>query len=85
MSLVIGTAASDPLKVLRQLKEAGVATQVVILSRNATVEAAVAAMKTGAADYLARALLGGGVAIGAAAAQPPAGEHALGGSQRWPR
>jgi DNA-binding NtrC family response regulator len=43
----------DALEILKQLKAASLPAGVVVLSRNATVEAAVAAMKEGAADYLA--------------------------------
>jgi len=42
---------SDSLEVLRQIKAANVLAPVLIVSRNPTVEAAVAAMKEGAADY----------------------------------
>ncbi len=43
----------DTLEILRQIRAAGLPASVVVVSRNATVEAAVAAMKEGAADYLA--------------------------------
>lgn len=46
------TPESDALEILRQIKTARVPTKVVIVSREATVEAAVAAMREGAADYL---------------------------------
>jgi len=46
------TPELDTLEILRQVKMAKVPTKVVIVSRDATVESAVAAMKEGAADYL---------------------------------
>ncbi len=46
------TPELDTLDVLRQVKLSGVSTKVVVVSRNATLETAVAAMKEGAADYL---------------------------------
>jgi DNA-binding NtrC family response regulator len=44
----------DGLEVLRRLREQGVAAEVVIVTGHATVETAVAAMKQGAADYVAK-------------------------------
>lgn len=46
------TPAFDVLETLRQIKAACASARVVILSREATLEGAVAAMKAGAADYL---------------------------------
>lgn len=45
-------ADSETLDLLRQLRESDVAARIVIVSRNATVQAAVAAIKEGAADYV---------------------------------
>jgi len=42
------------LEVLRQVKAAGVASEVVIITGHSTVESAVEAMKQGAADYLSK-------------------------------
>ncbi|MFI5387448.1 MAG: sigma-54-dependent transcriptional regulator [Fimbriimonadales bacterium] len=46
------TLAVGAIHVLRQLREAGVRAHVIVLGGNPTVEAAVAAIKEGAADYL---------------------------------
>jgi DNA-binding NtrC family response regulator len=46
------TPELETLAILREIKSAKATTKVVIVSRDATVEAAVAAMKEGAADYL---------------------------------
>ena len=53
-AILVGQTAPElkPLEVLRQIKAARVGTKVVIVSRDATLAAAVAAMKGGAADYL---------------------------------
>ncbi len=52
--VLVRQTASSPaaLEILRQIREAPSPPPLVILSRNATIEAAVAAMKGGAADYL---------------------------------
>jgi len=42
------------LEILKQVKEAGVASEVVIITGHSTVESAVEAMKQGAADYLSK-------------------------------
>ena len=44
----------DGLEILRQVKAAGVASEVVIITGHSTVESAVEAMKQGAADYLSK-------------------------------
>jgi DNA-binding NtrC family response regulator len=44
----------DGLEVLKQVKAAGVASEVVIITGHSTVESAVEAMKQGAADYLSK-------------------------------
>jgi DNA-binding NtrC family response regulator len=46
------TSGLDTIQVLRQLREAAVQAPVIVLGNNPTVEAAVAAIKEGAADYL---------------------------------
>ena len=46
------TSGLDTIQVLRQLREAAVQARVIVLGNNPTVEAAVAAIKEGAADYL---------------------------------
>ena len=46
------TSGLDTIHVLRQFREAAVQTPVIVLGDNPTVEAAVAAVKEGAADYL---------------------------------
>jgi len=46
------TSGLDTIQVLRQLREAAVQARVIVLGSNPTVEAAVAAIKEGAADYL---------------------------------
>lgn len=77
-------AESNGLGVLRRLKAADSAIRVVIVSRDETVEAAVAAMRAGAADYLhepcsaedLEAALGrlGPASLPCPAANPAAGE-----------
>lgn len=44
----------DGLEILRQVKAAGVSSEVVIVTGHSTVESAVEAMKQGAADYLSK-------------------------------
>jgi len=44
----------DGLEILRQVKAAGVCSEVVIITGHSTVESAVEAMKQGAADYLSK-------------------------------
>jgi len=44
----------DGLGILKRVKEAGVSSEVVIITGHSTVESAVAAMKEGAADYLSK-------------------------------
>ena len=44
----------DGLEVLRQIKAAGVPSEVVIITGHAAVDSAVEAMKQGAADYLSK-------------------------------
>lgn len=44
----------DGMDVLRELKQAGIASEVVIITGHSTVESAVEAMKLGAADYLSK-------------------------------
>ena len=51
-----GMRGVDGLEILRQLKASGVTSEVVILTSQPAVEAAVEAMKRGAADYLAKPL-----------------------------
>jgi len=46
--------AINGLEILKQVKEAGVASEVVIITGHSTVESAVEAMKQGAADYLSK-------------------------------
>ncbi|MGO9114959.1 MAG: sigma-54-dependent transcriptional regulator [Thermoguttaceae bacterium] len=46
------TSGFDTIQVLRQLREAAVKVRVIVLGNNPTIEAAVAAIKEGAADYL---------------------------------
>ena len=46
------TSGLETSAVLRQLQEAAVQTRVIVLGNHPTVEAAVAAIKEGAADYL---------------------------------
>jgi DNA-binding NtrC family response regulator len=46
------TSGLDTIDALRQLRDAGVQMPVIVLGQNPTVEAAVAAIKEGAADYL---------------------------------
>src|SRR5271165_7120428 len=46
------TSGLDTIQVVRQLREAAVQARVIVLGSNPTVEAAVAAIKEGAADYL---------------------------------
>jgi DNA-binding NtrC family response regulator len=49
---ILTTAELEPAHILRQLKAAGNTAPVVVISRNLAVEAAVEAMREGAADYL---------------------------------
>ncbi len=49
------TQTLDAPEILRKIKEARLSARMVVLSRNGSVEAAVAAMKEGAADYLENA------------------------------
>jgi DNA-binding NtrC family response regulator len=51
-----GLPGADGLEILRQLKASGVTSEVVILTSQPAVEAAVEAMKRGAADYVAKPL-----------------------------
>lgn len=44
----------DGMEVLRRIKQAGIATEVVIITGHSTVESAVEAMQLGAADYLSK-------------------------------
>jgi DNA-binding NtrC family response regulator len=46
------TAGLDTIQILRQLREAALRARVIVLGNQPTVEAAVAAIKEGAADYL---------------------------------
>ncbi|MGA2258161.1 MAG: sigma-54 dependent transcriptional regulator [Thermoguttaceae bacterium] len=46
------TSGLDTIQVLRQLREAAVQARVIVLGNNPTVEAAVAAIREGATDYL---------------------------------
>jgi len=44
----------DGLEVLRRVKEAGIASELIIITGHGTIESAVEAMRRGAADYLAK-------------------------------
>jgi DNA-binding NtrC family response regulator len=50
--LVCETSGLDMIKILHRMRDAAVRAQVIVLGRNPTVEAAVVAIKEGAADYL---------------------------------
>ena len=65
------------LEILKQLKAAGVASEVVIITGHSTVETAVEAMKQGAADYLSKPFSPEPTAAG-----PAEGRRALGPDPR---